>query len=143
MTSPPWKTVHHYFRRWLKEGVLEKLHVALRHRVRLQAGAHTTLSAAIIDSQSVNTPEVVGRERGFDAGTPVKGRKRHLLVDTPGLIWRGVVQAASVPGRAGGEAGVRKSTRETVPAAVDRGGWGVWWGGVHLTGGSWSAPLGG
>ena len=84
---PPWKTVYHYFRLWTKDGTLEKIHAALRGQLRKRLGHRPNPSAAIVDSQSVKTTDVGGKERGYDAGKQIKGRKRHVLVDTLGLIW--------------------------------------------------------
>ena len=97
---PPWKTVYHYFRTWSKDGTLERIHTALREEVRSQEGREPEPSAGIIDSQSVKTTEI-GGERGYDAGKNVKGRKRHMLVDTLGLVLLVVVTAASTQDRDG------------------------------------------
>ena len=97
---PPWKTVYHYFRVWRKEGVWQQIHDRLRGDVREAAGREREPSAAIIDSQSVKTTER-GGVHGYDAGKKVNGRKRHILVDTLGLVWLVVVTAASVQDRDG------------------------------------------
>lgn len=90
---PKWKTVYTIFWRWRQLGVWQQIHEALCRRVRQQSGKKPTPSVAIVDSQSIRTAEG-GEERGYDAGKKITGRKRHLAVDTLGLIWAVVVHAA-------------------------------------------------
>jgi len=97
---PPWQTVYSCFRRWKREGRWEIIHDYLVKLVRHASGKHTNPTAAILDSQSVKTADQAG-ERGYDAGKKIKGRKRHLLVDTLGLLLHVVVTPASVQDRDG------------------------------------------
>ena len=97
---PPCKTVFHYFAKWTREGIWRFVHDRLRERARRKAGRRAPPTAAILDSQSVKHADA-SREIGYDAGKKIKGRKRHLLVDTMGFILALLVTGADVQDRDG------------------------------------------
>jgi putative transposase len=97
---PPWRTVYGYFAAWRDDGTLARLHDGLRAQVRAAGGRDPQPTAAIIDSQSVRAADTVARtSRGWDAAKKVNGRKRHIAVDTMGLVLAVVITAASVQDR--------------------------------------------
>ena len=95
---PKWQTVYYYFRLWRDAECFVVLNDRLREKIRLRAGKQASPSAAIIDSQSVKTDEQA-EAKGYDAGKKVKGRKRHILVDTLGLLLKTKVLTADIQDR--------------------------------------------
>jgi len=101
---PPWQTVYHYFRKWDRDGTSNRMHNGLREQVRLAEGRAAEPSAAILDSQTVRAAETVAKSRrGYDGGKKLNGTKRHIAVDTCGLLLAVLVTAASVQDRDGGQ----------------------------------------
>jgi putative transposase len=92
---PNWSTVYGVFRRWTLDGTWQRIHDRLREKTRRLSGKKATPTAAIIDSQSIRTAEG-GEHRGYDAGKKITGRKRHIIVDTLGLILGVVVHGADI-----------------------------------------------
>jgi putative transposase len=97
---PKWQSVYSYFRTWRDDGTWQRIHDTLRAQVRRRAGRHKHPTAGCLDSQSVKTTQLPGI-RGYDNGKNVNGRKRHILVDTMGLLLAVVVTMASTSDPAG------------------------------------------
>jgi len=98
----PWETIYGRFRKWKIAGVWTALHDRLRAQARAAAGKRSRPTAAILDSQTVRSADHAGHT-GYDAAKKTKGRKRHLLVDTLGLILGIAVTPANTPERAGAQ----------------------------------------
>ena len=104
---PAWQSVYSYFRHWSKDGTWQRIHDTLRSQMRQGLGRHKHPTAGCMDSQSVKTTQMRG-VRGYDAGKKVNGRKRHILVDTLGLLLAVVVTSAALSDPAGAKLLLRR-----------------------------------
>lgn len=109
------QTVYYHFWKWRRDGRLRQAHDRLREEVREAEGRERNPSGAVIDSQAVKGTGVGGPERGYDGAKRLSGRKRHLLVDTGGLVLSASVRAASLHDRAGARELLSDELKESLP----------------------------
>lgn len=119
---PPWTAVYYHFRRWKATGRLRRAHDAIRALVRTRKGRKSAASLGLLDSQSVKTT-MLGGVRGFDAGKKIKGRKRHVLVDTMGFIIALVVHSAAVSDGRGAVEVLRRATSQRLCRVIADAGY--------------------
>ena len=99
----PWQSVYYYFRKWKRDGLIEEIHDFLVYKIRLKKNKNPLPTVGIIDSQSTKTINVCEDNIGYDGGKKVKGRKRHIVVDTLGLILSVVIHSATIHDSKGAE----------------------------------------
>src|SRR5216683_2766258 len=105
---PKWPLVYYYFSTWKNNGLWEHIHESLVEKIRKEQGKNEEPSVGIIDAQSIKSTLVSSENKGFDAGKKIKGIKRHIIVDTLGLILAVVIQNASVQDRDGASSVIEK-----------------------------------
>src|SRR6187399_2855829 len=130
---PPWKTVYHVYRKWKLDHTWEALNARLRAQVREQEGKRCRPTAAILDSRSVKS-DPLGGDVGYDAAKRIKGRKRHILVDTLGLLLSVWVTPANVTERVGATGFAGAHLELVYLAAFALGGRRLSWRGVRPMG---------
>jgi len=121
---PKWQIVYYYFSAWKRSGLIEQIHEMLVEKTRKSQGKNEEPTVGIIDAQSVKSTLVSSQDKGFDAGKKIKGIKRHIIVDTLGLILAVVIQSASVQDRDGAVSVIdklRESWRKVIKIFADGG----------------------
>lgn len=93
---PPWKSVYYYFTSWNKNGILTKIHDYLVKDIRVKSGRNPEPSVGIVDSQTVKASNICQEDIGYDGGKKIKGRKRHIAVDTLGLLLSVIIHPANI-----------------------------------------------
>lgn len=99
---PDWQAVYYYFDKWTKQGTFEKMNITLNILERIQCGKEPTPSLGLVDSQSVKLAPMIYEHRGIDGNKKINGRKRQILVDVLGRIWKTKVHAANIHDSPGG-----------------------------------------
>ncbi len=99
----PWQSVYYYFRKWKRDGLIEEIHDYLVSKIRVKKNKNPLPSVGIIDSQSTKTINICEDNIGYDGGKKIKGRKRHIVVETLGLILSIVIHSAATHDSKGAE----------------------------------------
>ncbi|MEZ5195003.1 MAG: IS5 family transposase [Bacteroidales bacterium] len=115
----PWESVYYYFRKWKRDGLIEEIHDFLVEKVRIGIGKKPTPSVGIIDSQSVKACNLCKGDVGYDGGKKTKGRKRHIVVDTLGLVMIIVIHAANIHDSVGAKE-VMKSLKDKYLTGIQK-----------------------
>lgn len=121
---PRWQLVYYYFCKWNQNGTIEQIHESLIEKIRVKAGKKEEPTVGIIDAQSIRTTCVSSQSSGFDAGKKIKGRKRHIVVDTLGLILYAVVHSAAIQDRDGAKivlAALKERWKKIITIIADGG----------------------
>ena len=115
----PWQSTYYYFRKWKNNGLIEEVHDFLVGQVRLKKGKKEMPTVGIVDSQSAKATNMCEEAIGYDGGKKIKGRKRHIVVDTLGLILTVVIHAANIHDSVGAK-NVLKTLKEKYLSAIQK-----------------------